>query len=66
MIVAHVGLSREFVNEFKIVSAGDSVCGEALARREQVIVENADRASAFGQFAAVYGALGVVGVQPRR
>ena len=55
-IVAHVGLSKEFVDAFATVRTVDSVCGAALARRERVIIEDVSRTTAFADLAAMFDA----------
>ena len=55
-IIAQVGLSQEFVDDFATIRTVDSVCAAALARRERVIIEDVSHTTVFPDLAAMFDA----------
>ena len=60
---AHLGFSPEFLDYFRSVPAGYSVCGTAMANRERIIMEDASTDPRFVEFAPVFEKFGFVAVQ---
>jgi PAS domain S-box-containing protein len=46
-IAAQRGFERPFLEHFAVVKGGDAACGEAMRRREQVIVEDVSKSPLF-------------------
>jgi PAS domain S-box-containing protein len=63
-IAAQQGFDRAFLEHFAVVRVGDSACGAAIQRREQVIVEDVSASPLFSDWSlAVMKAAGVKSVQ---
>lgn len=62
-IVADLGFSQEFLDYFRSVPVGYSVCGTAMANRERIIMEDASTDPRFVEFASLYAKFGFVAVQ---
>lgn len=62
-IVAHMGFNDAFLERFKLVPIGYSVCGTALDRHQRVIVENAYADDRFADLAPEYEKFGFIAVQ---
>ena len=62
-IVAHVGISDQFVDAVRMARGGDSVPAKAVRRRERIIVEDAACDLPGRPLAAAYASSHIVGVQ---
>jgi len=62
-MVTHIGFNQAFLDDFKSVPAGDSVCGAALEQRQRVIMEDASTDARFAHLAPVFASYGFVSAQ---
>lgn len=62
-MVARIGFTDEFYEEFKTVPMGYSCCGAAMEQRRRIIIENVFTDAQFQQFGLVYAKHGFVACQ---
>ena len=59
-MVACIGFTDEFYEQFKTVPMGYSCCGAAMKQRQRIIIENVFNDAQFQQFALIYAKHGFV------
>lgn len=57
-IVAQIGFNEEFLKTFETVHAGDHCCGQALAKRKRVIIEDTSKERSFDPLGSMYQRFG--------
>jgi two-component system CheB/CheR fusion protein len=62
-MLTHIGFNQVFLDDFKSVPAGHSVCGTALEQRQRVIMEDAFNDPRFAHMAAAFASYGFASAQ---
>ena len=62
-MIARIGFTDEFYEEFNAVPTGDSCWGEAMKQRRRIVIENVFNDPQFQQFGLVYAKYGFVACQ---